>query len=228
MTDLDKFLEGQEKIYSSKFGKHLLMERGIVPEVPQPHHLVGGYLISFRHPFRVSRAVEDFSRRIEDESGIPIQVYHSCDLHTTISDMDKREGFLIKEEVLDGLTKCVRDALNSMEKVKKPTINFSRWLYNPGAIVVAGNPNQSFVDISEAIYSVGKERGINIRMPWGAHITACRFTESRSPDELSDFFKLMEKAPEIGNSNPRYIDVGRLRYTSDGFWKEVYETFALG
>ena len=157
--------------------------------MPKPGALVGGYLISFRHPFQITRVVESFSRRIENEGGVPIQAYHAADLHTTISDMDKKEGFIFDEKILESLSRCVEDTLNGFGKIK-PNINFSRWLYNPGAIVVAGTPDQNFVDISEAVYSLGKNRGINVRMPWGAHISACRFTQPQSSENLENFFKV--------------------------------------
>lgn len=227
MVALDEFLQGQERIYSTKFGKNLLMEKGVIPEVPKQGSLVGGYLISFRHPHQISRAAEAFSRKIESEGGVPVQAYFAADLHTTISDMDKKEGFVFDEQVLNGLSKCVSDALSSLGSIPPARIDFQRWLYNPGAIVVAGTPNQAFVDISERVYSLGKQRGINVRMPWGAHISAVRFKEAASPERLNDFFKVMESAPAIGESQPAYLDVGTMRYTHDGFAKEIFETFPL-
>ena len=227
MKTLDEFSQEQEGIYASRFGKHLLDERGVVPEVPKPGHLVGGYLISFRHPHRISKAVEAFTRRIESESGIPVQAYHAADLHTTISDMEKKEGFVFNPELMNDLSRCVKDALDSFGEIPQPIINFQRWMYNPGAVVVAGNPNQAFVGISEAVYELGESRGINVRMPWGAHISALRFTQQKNPGELEPFFNIMESSPVIGDSQPAYIDVGTMRYTHNGFCKEIFDTFSL-
>jgi len=72
-----------------------------------------------------------------------------------------------------------------------------------------------------------EQAGIELNHPsWGAHITTARFTQSKTPAELSDFFKLMESAPIIGKSKPSVIEVSFFK-VGDGLEYQCHERFSL-
>ena len=74
---------------------------------------------------------------------------------------------------------------------------------------------------------MANRKGLRLRRPWGAHMTANRFKERRDPKRLRDFFKLMKEAPVIGKSRPEKLDVGYFILTPDGFDMHIYESFPL-
>jgi len=213
-----EFLRKQEEVYNQFRDISKLEIEGTKPNIPNSQ---GGYLIAFRHPSEITQKIDGFSRRISQV--VPIMVYDSATIHTTISDLDVRENFTPQKEILNRLTNSVREVVI----IDKPTISYSEWLYNQNTVIVAGVPNQIFSKVSQDVYSSGEKNGVKLRLPWGAHITADRFTEEKNPKELKDFFKLMKEAPVLGESIPENIDVAYFDFSPRGFKITTYERFSL-
>jgi hypothetical protein len=216
--EFQEFAENQEKIYDRLKNTSDIVKFGTKPNVPV---LEGGYLIAFKHDSDLCQKLEVFSRRISQI--VPAIVYDSSMVHTTISDYGIKEGFNLDKKVLDNLCSCVNGAIN----MERPKLCYLDWLFNQNSVIVAGLPCKEFFEISKYICSLGNSKGIKLRMPWGTHITVSRFLEEKTPEELSDFFKLIKEAPLIGVSNPRQIEVGYFNYGLNGFYLNTYEKFNL-
>ena len=215
--DIEDFLTKQEEVYARFRNTSKVQSEGTKPNLPNQQ---GGYLIIFKHAEEISEKIGDFSRKISQS--IPLMAYDSKTIHTTISDYNISEIFNPDKNILDNI--C--DSVNSIA-VGKLKIGYNEWLYNQDTVLVAGYPNEIFLDISKSIYWSAIQKGINLRMPWGAHITAGRFTKQKSPNDLSDFFKLMKETPKIGISNPKIIDVGYFSFGKKGFTINTYEKFVI-
>jgi len=113
-------------------------------------------------------------------------------------------------------------------KLQRPSIGYSEWLYNKGAVIVAGQPDKAFLESAKSIQEQARLSNTELRLPWGAQITAARFTENRPNERLGGFFDIMRSAPEIGSSTPTAIDVGYLTFFNDGVHFETHERFDLG
>ncbi|MDD5192190.1 MAG: hypothetical protein PHH54_00155 [Candidatus Nanoarchaeia archaeon] len=216
--EFQEFLRKQEEVYDKFRDTSKLQNEGTKPDIPKSQ---GGYLIVLRHPLEIAQKIEEFSRRISQ--AVPAIVYDSATVHTTISDLGIKGNFAPEKDTLERLCNSVRGALI----VNKPTISYLEWLYNQNTVIVAGMPNQVFLEVAQNVYSSAEGNGVQLRLPWGAHITSNRFAEQKSPEELTDFFKLMNEAPVLGNSVPKNIDVAYFDFSPKGFKTTTYERFSL-
>ncbi|MEK6925730.1 MAG: hypothetical protein AABW50_00465 [Nanoarchaeota archaeon] len=216
--EFKEFLGKQEEVYSRFRDTSKVKAEGTKPNIPESQ---GGYLIVLRHPLEIAQEIGEFSKRISQ--AVPLIVYDSSTIHTTISDFGIKENFIPKKDTLERLCDSVRVVLI----LNKPIIFYSEWLYNQNTIIVAGTPDKAFLEAAQNIYSSGEKNFVKLRLPWGAHITTDRFTEQKNPEELKDFFKLMKEAPTLEESVPENIDVGYFDFSPKGFDLTVYERFKL-
>lgn len=200
MTYLE-FLENQNTIYLRLSNDRTLTENGTVPN-PNIKN-TGGYLIALRHPSSLTDVIDEFSMKISNI--IPSIIYNKSNIHTTISDYNIANDFVPDYAgILDKLWTSVKEIKNRGQIL----INYYRMISTKDSVIMAGIPNENFYNISQAIINNARSSGIELRFPWGAHITLSRFLEKKSPAELAEFFKLMESAPKIGEIKPEFIDVG--------------------
>jgi len=216
--EFEEFLTKQEEVYNRFRDTSKLKAEGTKPNIPKHQ---GGYLIVFRHPLEIAQRVGEFSNRISQT--VPAIVYDANTVHTTISDFGIKEDFVPEKNTLRRLCNSVKETVI----IGKPIISYSEWLYNQNTVLVAGIPNQRFLEIAQKIYSSGEKNGVQLRLPWGAHITSNRFTEQKTPEELKDFFKLMKEAPVLGESVPENIDVAYFDFSPEEFKTVTYERFNL-
>jgi|SRR3989344_1753997 len=211
-----QFLEKQSEIYNRLKDTRKIRAEGTEPRsLPQ-----GGYLIMFRHSLDTAVAVERFSRRIA--CVVPSIAYDAETVHTSISDYMLSDDFKVDKEILEKLGR----AANSIKNQPSPVIEYSsadypNWLYNQNSVIIPGIPDGQFLGLTKMVVDGAKQEGMELRLPWGAHITTNRFTQKTSPNELKDFFKLMNKAPRLGTSFPIFIDVGYFNFSPAGFIIEV-------
>ncbi|MDP2926002.1 MAG: hypothetical protein Q8N99_06525 [Nanoarchaeota archaeon] len=214
--DFQEFLEKQSNIYSS-FIESIVRTSGIEPKIPKNQ---GAYLIAFRHPEEITERVARFSNRIAD--ALPAIVYDKSNVHTSIFVYGLKEDFNPDADVLDNLNKAVKGISRQV-----PKIDYRQWLYNRECVIVEGIPDKRFLDIAIKIKSSAEVHGLELKLPWGAHITASRFKEPRNPDELGDFFKLMSEAPLLGESRPVRIGIGYFNISPNGFLYKVLQNIEL-
>jgi len=217
--EFQEFLTKQEEVYQNfKNSEETVRKEGI-----KAHDSKGesAYFIAFRHLPEIAEKVEEFSLRIARE--LPSLTYMKEAVHTTISDYNVRKDFTLNPDILRKLSTAV---YSIREELSRVSIDYTKWLYNQDTLIAAGMPNESFLRNSEIIRDAAVAEGLELRLPWGAHITTARFEESLSPDSLSDFYKLMQEAVPIGNSIPFAIDIG-VGHITEEFELNTYERFQL-
>ena len=219
MITLEAFSEGERKIIERDFVNSNIHTEGTLPsaymETGNPERVEYGALL--RHPDYIAIPTEEFSMRISDIA--PSLACPREDVHTGLVQYRGDED---KDIVLKKLKEATYKALGSL---KSPRMTYERWYYNQDTVIVAGEINEAFVDIMNGIMS--NYEGDGLRIKWGAQITANRFTEKRSPEELQEFFKLMKRAPELGLSRPTILDVISQTISRYGSTIEIYARFRI-
>ncbi|MBI2543313.1 MAG: hypothetical protein HYW24_03945 [Candidatus Aenigmarchaeota archaeon] len=225
MSEFEDFLRKQDEIYS-KFRSSPVKSEGV--ESSQAiSKCQGGYIVALRHPASITDAVADFSRKIA--AAVPALVYDENSIHTSIAVYGLQDDFIHDTSVLKSLSACLQPICSHdvRGRVTSSPIRYQEWLFNQDSVIVGGAPSDRFFYMGKIIVDSLKENGIEVRPPWGAHITASRYTQSRKPEELVEFFELMEHAPVLGLSRPLYLDVGYFRSSPERFYLETYERFSL-
>ena len=217
--NIQEFLAKQEQVYD----KFRSSSEQIQREGVKPHGLngKGGYLIAFRHPDEIAEAAGTFSTNLAQFS--PLMVFHPGNIHTTISDYQLGVRFSPDLGVLNRLVSAVRET----GRLAAPTIEYNEWLFNQSTLIAAGTPNEAFLEISQRIVDSAKKESLELRLPWGAHITIARFTRPQTYDELAGFRSFLENAALLGTSRPACIDVGHMTFKEDTFEFTSYERFEL-
>jgi len=217
--EFQAFIEKQDGIYSRFRDTSKVEQEGIVPNVPQ---LQGGYLIAYRHPRKIADALGEFSEKVSKI--VPSLTYDAQNAHTTISDYQVGEDFSLDSSVLQNLSGAVSVNLPFL---KRPNIDYQEWLLNQNTGLAGGIPNLSFLENAERIIKLADEREIQLRLPWGVHITTNRFLENRSPEEIAELINLFKTSKPLGVSKPDTIDVAYFHFTPNGFDFNTYERFPL-
>lgn len=217
MQSFEKWRENMRGVYGESTKSAEEIER-INPSIPESQ---GGYLIILRHSEEISEKIANFSERVSN--CVPAVKYDKDTIHTTVSDYLLGENFEPDYEILKNLS----DTVSNVRGKRLLSIDYSEWLYNSNTVLVAGEPNHQFLAIAEEVKANAQKKEIDLRLPWGAHITTNRFAEEKTRKELSDFFELIKEAPVLGTSKPQFIDVGYFTFSEQVFKVTPYERFNL-
>jgi len=151
-------------------------------------------------------AVEAMNGRVLDI--VPTIRFDRNNAHTTITVYQKQtliaETFQAEEQILHTLSTAVY-CLDS-QLLRAVQVDFQEWLFNKEAVIAAGQANAAFWVVGEALQAAGKIYGLNLRMPWGAHMTIARFLTSSSL--VSDLLALTSQMPRLGLCQPHAVVVG--------------------
>ena len=230
--DFTPWLNDQNAVYSKRF-----LEAGSTPKTPEAQTLEaafndvgvvpapviangqGGYLIMLRHPQIITDKLAEFTHVLASQ--FPIIPYDGKNAHTTFSDyglVETKDGkaFELSEETLDRLALAVSNI--DLFSFNTPIIRFDSWLYNQNSVIVSAEPiDDAFTRVATAIIGSAKNEGLELRAPWGSHMTAARFTQPIAGKDLHNFKKLMSEAPYLGYSVGQYVDVGYFTLGPQGF-----------
>jgi len=219
----ETFLENQNKIYqkfpdsrptvfADGFNKHKFSGKG-------------AYMIAFVHPSDVSERVEELSRGISKI--VPSMVYSAPNVHTTISDYDgPREGFEPDEDILKKLSLGLKRAV----MMNKPIINYQGMVCNQDTAILRGYPSISFLEIASLVSGDTKDQGIELRMPWGAHMTCGRINDRiTNQDKVRELLNYVDSSRVSFISVPKYVIVGHGLFSPDGrlFELNKFEEYKL-
>lgn len=215
--NLEEFLENQDKVYEG-FRNSSLREEGTLPS----DNLNGesGYIVCFRHADSVTLPVSRFSHKIlENIPGIP---YDPNNIHTTIFtyQVQNNSKFNPDKKVINKLYEIIQ---KTPEKSGHPIIFYDEWLNNQETLIFGGNPNESFIKYAENFVNEADKMKIKLKMPWGAHISAFRFSEKISPDDMKNYFECFKNAPNGLASYPTSIDLGYFILSPEGFMLKTLE-----
>lgn len=216
----ENFIEKQERIYDKFRDTSAVEKEGLIPKIPKQQ---GGYLIAFRHPKKITDSLGNFSNIVSRL--VPAIVYDEQNAHTSLSDFQVQDNFSPNIDTLKQLTTFFYE--NRPSSDRKIIINYGEWLFNQNTSIAAGRPNKSFYDLTEKVVNNAEQNGIQLRLPWGAHITTNRFLEKISPECVQDFLNLFKTEKPLGLSNPSFLDVGYFIFTPKGFDYHIFERFTL-
>lgn len=219
MINQKEFVEKQKSIYENSFDAKSIAETGILPSNAVNER--DGYLVVLRHPTDIVERVSSFTDRIAEV--VPVMPYTRDNTHTTIfaQGMQHRPAseHSMDQRIIDQLSESIteEDDLNGV------TIPYQDWLYNKDSVIVKGIAGVDFVGLANKVLSACSVA----KGPWGGHITSARFTNERDAEGLYEFFDLMDEAPEIGTSNPEYLDVVYVQVEDGKVSLETQERFSL-
>ena len=213
---LEAFLEGQQAIYDKfRSNVHVVWREGIsLSNIVQGGNR-GGYAVNLRHPKHITDNVREFSLAVARTA--PAIVFDETNAHTSLIVYGVGSDFTPYEEVIQALEKGVHAVWNQL---RRPKINYLGWLCNQDSVIAEGYANGNFVSAMNVLMETLSQRGIpdiGERRVWGGHITTNRFIEQRSPEALTNFFKLMDNphSSRLGYSEPTFLDVGYFRIMDD-------------
>ena len=207
--EYEDFIQRQTEIYLQSF-------RGDEQTILTPHKQTvqgtKGYLIAWTYPIQIADLFSAFGRNVARI--VPALCYGSAQLHTIVTDFLVSPTTNIEETVLKRL--C--DIVDSVEyAITRPRIRFSQWVFGKNSVIIPGYADDYFLESGFRIQEAGQKKGLELRLPWGSHITIARFSEEVTDiDKIHQLQKLMSFSPsgEVVLSN---MVVGSFALTKDCF-----------
>ena len=214
-----EFIAKQEKIYEEFRDTSKIEANGLIPQISTNR---GGYIIALRHSENIVAGIEEFTEKIgRVTSSIK---YDKNNIHTTLSTYQVRDEFCPINENLESLTNIFRDNFSLFKGME---IEYNEWLINQDSGIVAGIPNRVFFENVRRISEHSQVKGIQLKFPWGAHITVSRFLKKISHEQTLQLIKIFKNSKPLGLSTPNYIDVGYFILTPGSFKINIYERFKV-
>ncbi len=162
---------------------------------------VAGYLVAFRHRPEVTGPFSAFTRRLAQAA--PCLRYDEGNAHTTLAVCGEAplSQFRPDEDVLARLRRAVAGI--DPEVRRGVAIDFREWALTADAVLVLGRPTTDlFWQAAEQLRRAGVREGLELRVPWAAHMTAARFTEAREGEVVRGVRELLRQGPALGRSRP--------------------------
>ena len=208
MIELEAFVQGQHAVYD-KFRRLTIREEGTTP--PKTVENRDGYLVIIQHPDEIIQRCANFSRKIAQV--VPAMEYERITVHTTLAvvGMQYRDPGL--QQLDQSTMSLLQNALHSVAaNFSRVSIPYEGWLYNRDTTVAWGIAGNDFVQLVDLIHeSLAKYNAVQfgkVQQPWGAHITVSRFLEYTPPEQLADFFHVVENEPALPPSTPEAVCLG--------------------
>jgi len=214
-----EFLEKQGRIYAEFRDTSKIEKEGLIPQISENK---GGYIIALRHSDNIVAGIERFNKQI---NRITSQIkYEDNNIHTTLATYQVEEGFCPINDTLDILIKIVGDNISLMKKIE---IEYSQWLIDQYSGIAAGIPDLAFFENAQRIIDYAQGYGIQLKFPWGAHITVSRFLEKLPHKKILELLDIFKNSEPLGISTPKYLDVGYFKLTPERFEINVMERFKI-
>lgn len=217
--NFNNFLEKQNNIYAEFRNQSKIELEGLNPKLETNK---GGYIIALRHSKSIIDAIEKFTYKVN--LVVPSIIYDESNIHTTLATYEESSDFVADKDKLELISKIANDNLSFIKGLE---IEYNEWLLNQDTGIITGTPNEKFVEFVDNIIKVGKTYNINLKQPWGAHITISRFLEKASYEKTLELLNVFKDSKFIGVSLPRYIDVGYFTLTKESFNINVYKRFSI-
>lgn len=214
-----EFITKQNRIYGEFRDTSKVMAEGISPRIFENE---GGYIIAYRHPKNIVNGVEEFSKKVNRV--VPSIKYDKDNVHTTFATYKVSNNFQVDNYILEKLSNIIS---SNLALIKEVEIEYSEWLLDQTTGIVGGVPNKELFENAELIVEAARQEGIELKLPWGAHITTNRFLETIPNDQIFKLISLFKNSKPLGTSKPEYIDVGYFNTTSNEFRFNIYKRFKL-
>lgn len=219
--EFQAFLDKQAGIYGNfAKGMALAIQEGTTPD-PVITGKKGGYLLFLRPSHTITQVVAEFSREAaEIVSGLVPYDYDT--IHTTISDYSVADNFMAEESAEHANNLLALSC--SAKNVKFAIIGHNGvscsyaggFVFNKTTLILQGIPNETFLQVAKISLLAAAEKNVILRMPWGSHITAGRFSVSNSPEQAAALAELCQKTNRsIPPEEQLFRSVGVGWFTSD-------------
>lgn len=171
----------------------------------------------------VTEKVTKFS--IETNSIIPCTLYENDKCHTTVGVFRGHElntnipedEIVIREKLI-----TLADEIKKIEDIK---IYFGRMLINKDSVILSGFPNKGFWKTQDLL-DQKNDQFLRLRLAWGAHMTAARFSVNESNlGVISKLHDHVKKLDIIGEVAPSRIAITKFKvrpgvYDHEILWVE--------
>ncbi len=180
----DRFFRGQRRVYA-RFDEHMKIacKEGLKPD-PVLSECRGGYLLFFELDHKVAELLRVLRVYISEIPGVV--AYQPSVLHTAISDYKALPAFdpdnaCDCDETLKNLdTICTKTNLFTMHSNYRMGVSYEGLVFDQTTLILKGIPGLGFPAVAQEAVDIAKEEGVELRMPWGAHITVARFNQKIS------------------------------------------------
>ncbi len=179
------------------------------PLVAEP---AAGYIVAWLHTDSLMAQLAQVNGQIN--AIVPVMRFDGSNAHTTITvyQLQPADGFQLNEQTLQSLTTACFEIDDSLLQTVR--IRFDQWLFKEDAVIAAGQPNDAFWQVGEALRNAGKKHNLDLRMPWGAHITAARYLADS--DKVAELTTLLRQTSGLGESRPQAVVVGHFTCSQAG------------
>lgn len=175
----------------------------------------GGYYLFRRPNPEVAAKVAEFGNLIK-QIAPNVLVYPEGALHSTFTDYQVRPNFIPSEAPDHGQVLEMFDTIvKAFPRVHASTVIYKRILFGLNAFVLEAEPDELFYLCACAMHGIGQGLGMNLRMPWGAHLTFGRTSGDVSPAQVAELAELCASAyPLICDPQP-FVSLEAGWYTMD-------------
>lgn len=169
----------------------------------------GGYFVTFSPHKSVTEHVAEFASRAKVL--VPSLVtYEEGILHTTISDFKVAANFLphMDENHDLVLQKFCRVITVAQNLGYRAGCNYEKgFVFNQTTGILRGTPTDEFLTYSEAIVAEARKEGIELRLPWGSHVSFARASESVTAQDAKKLAELCKTDPVDQKNFFRFVSL---------------------
>jgi hypothetical protein len=243
MPTHEEWLANMGRIYADFTDKHQeALAQGVQLDGAVAN-LNGAYLVALRPHERVISAIRGLTLALQKKG---VVVLDSPAIHTTVmdyggmanfnpaADPDCNKTLELLEEIVE---KVLHDIHTPHRQEMRGCTYDEKAIFNRSSLVCRGYPagadnDYNFVDLAGAIVYEANARGLNKKMPWGAHITVGRFPSDESAAYASRVNEVVveHSLNSLGRSKEflfRSVIVGTIRTSPQGVELNVYREFGL-
>ena len=227
----EDWLRQQEAVYAKfRAARQRIKVEGIIPDPATSGHW-GGRVIIFRpageFTERLSEVSRDIGRIVPGSVG-----YGPTQLHTTISDSGVVADYcpppIEVDEVAKKMERGVGRALAHLGRISGSCeVVCGRPLVNATTVIMAGQPNDHWLTTVRGVLAACHEQGLDLRAPWGAHLTIARFGCAHPPTVAQGLVAYLDAVPPFGTCSLAAIEVCTFQFGPTGLSLTVHCRFAL-
>jgi len=226
MEDFNTWLQDQNRIYNERFRhRAALLESQSVEKPKRAQDATRGYYVVFRLPEHARNTLGEVSEQIAQLT--PSITYKPEIMHATLSDYGivPENEFSQDNDLLEDICQGIEQ---SLPHINAPVVEIKDLLYNPDTVLFEGQPDKMFFNACKTVIKNCKTQDVDLRDPWGAHITISRFSENKTPDQLQELIKYLKTVPPLNESVALTdLEVGTFYLDPHNLEQIEYQTFKL-
>ena len=219
--NFQRLVAKQDVVYAEfEAATNNLNEFRVDPCIPNPS---AGYIVALRYSDAILQRFSQFTASLHHI--VPALPFDAENGHTTITVYEKQAlaSFEPNPSTLEALCRTVAQIDRQMWQQVK--VDFQHWYFNAETIIVAGLPNDWFWEVVQQVQATGLQQGLDLRLPWGAHMTAGRFTQRCGANTVESLRQRLLSAPILGISVPTALHVGYYTSSEAGFNLHTVQAF---